>query len=173
MKSLKSKSIQFRLITEDDAEFVLSLRLNAKYNTFLSQVGPDLQSQKKWISSYKKDEKLGLQYYFIIERLDGTPCGTVRLYDFKDGSFCWGSWILNDEKTKYAALESAFLVYKFGFDELNYQSCHFDVMKGNQQVLSFHEKLGAHRTGEDENNFYFKITPETISSMRKKYNRII
>jgi len=173
MIALKSKSIQFRLITESDAEFVLSLRLDSKYNEFLSQVGADLQSQKTWISSYKKDEKLGVQYYFIIERLDGTPCGTVRLYDFRNDSFCWGSWILNNDKTKYAALESAFLVYKFGFEELNFRSCHFDVMKGNEQVLSFHEKLGAKRTGEDEHNFYFKIDPKTINIMRKKYNRII
>ena len=173
MIQLKSKSIQFRLITESDSIFLLSLRLNPKYNTFLSKVGTDVESQKKWISSYKKDEKLGLQYYFIIERLDGTPCGTVRLYDFRDDSFCWGSWILNDEKTKYAALESAFLVYKFGFEELNFKRCHFDVMKGNQQVLSFHEKLGAKKTGEDKCNFYYEMNPNTISNMKKKYKRII
>jgi len=173
MSILKSKTIQFRLINVDDAEFVLSLRLNPKYNTFLSQVGNDLQSQKEWISLYKKDEELGNQFYFIIERLDGSACGTVRLYDFKDDSFCWGSWILNDNKTKYAALESAFLVYNFGFNKLKFSNCHFDVMKDNQHVIAFHEKLGAERTGEDEKNIYFKICPLTISKMKKKYLRII
>jgi len=173
MNILKSKSIQFRLIDEEDAEFVLSLRLDPRYNSFLSQVGADLDSQKKWIHSYKKDEKQGVQYYFIIEKLDGTRCGTVRLYDFKNESFCWGSWILNEDKTQYSALESAFLVYKIGFEELNFKKCHFDVRKGNQQVISFHEKLGASRTGEDNDNLYFEIVPETISAMKKKYNRIL
>ena len=173
MKTLKSKSIQFRPITESDAEFVLSLRLDPKYNTFLSEVGADLDAQKKWISLYKKDEQLGNQYYFIIERIDGVPCGTVRLYDFCGDSFCWGSWILNEEKTQYAAIESAFLVYKFGFEELNFKKCHFDVRKGNQQVISFHEKLGAVRTGEDEQNLYFEVYPETIFSKRKKYCKIL
>jgi RimJ/RimL family protein N-acetyltransferase len=173
MITLKSKSIKFRLIAEEDAEFVLSLRLDSRYNSFLSEVGADLEAQKKWISSYKKDEKSGVQYYFIIERLDGIPCGTVRLYDFCGDSFCWGSWILNEDKTQYAALESAFLVYKFGFEELGFKKCHFDVMKGNQQVLSFHEKLGAVKTGEDESNFYFEIEPKVIFAKKQKYKRIL
>jgi RimJ/RimL family protein N-acetyltransferase len=170
---LKSKSIQFRPITVSDAEFVLSLRLDSRYNTFLSEVGADLDAQKKWISSYKKDEALGSQYYFIIERLDGVPCGTVRLYDFCGDSFCWGSWILNENKTQYAAIESAFLVYEFGFQELGFKRCHFDVMKDNQQVISFHEKLGAVKTGEDEHNFYFEIDPKVILIKKQKYKRIL
>ena len=173
MITLKSKSIQFRLINENDAEFVLSLRLDNKYNSFLSTVGNDLNAQKKWISSYKKDEELGTQYYFIIERLDGVPCGTVRLYDFIEGSFCWGSWILNEEKPHYAALESAYLVYQFAFEELGFKKCHFDVRKGNVHVISFHEKLGAIKTGEDENNFYFEITPAVLGLMQKKFSKML
>ena len=173
MIDLKSKTIRFRLIEERDAEFVLSLRIDDKYNTYLSKVTPNLDAQRKWISEYKNDESKGVQYYFIIERNDGTPCGTVRLYDFKDDSFCWGSWILNENKTQYAALESAFLVYKFGFEQLNFKKSHFDVMKGNAQVIAFHKKLGAIETSNDDDHYYFEIEKESIESKKKRFARFL
>ena len=105
---LESKSIRLRLIESADAEFILKLRVDERYNQFLSAVTPNIEMQREWIASYKNDEHKKLQYYFIIERNDGTPCGTVRLYDFKGDSFTWGSWILNEDKTPYSALESAF-----------------------------------------------------------------
>ena len=165
---LESKSIRLRFVEEEDAGFILNLRIDEKYNQFLSSVRADLQSQKDWIKKYKDDEKSKKQFYFIVERLDGTPCGTVRVYDLKKDSFCWGSWILNEDKTRYSALESAFLVYKFGFEELGYRKSHFDVMKGNEKVISFHKKMGAIQTGEDEQNYYFEITDSAVYATQKK-----
>ena len=83
MISLEGRTVRLRFVEEADAEFILKLRLDEKYNQFLSSVGPDLQSQKDWIKKYKNDEKARKQFYFIIERLDGTSCGTVRVYDLK------------------------------------------------------------------------------------------
>lgn len=130
-------------------------------------------SQKKWIKSYKIEETAQKQFYFIIERLDGTPCGTVRVYDLKEDSFCWGSWILNDNKTRYAALESAFLVYKFGFETLGFKKCHFDVMKENVKVISFHKKMGAIATGEDDRNYYFNIAKEAVNKSKTKFSKLL
>lgn len=169
MTSLISKTIQMRLVEENDAKFILKLRLDGRYNQFLSDVNPDLQAQINWIREYKSDEKRKKQFYFIIERLDGTPCGTVRIYDFHQDSFCWGSWILNEDKTRSAAIESAFLVYEFGFDELGFVKSHFDVRKGNERVISFHRKMGAQQTGEDELNYYFEITKEAVNVVRDRF----
>lgn len=165
---LESKSIRLRYVEVDDAAFILKLRLDERYNLFLSSVNANLQAQKDWISGYKGDEKSGKQYYFIIELLDGTPCGTIRVYDLNEESFCWGSWILNENKTRYAALESAFLVYKFGFEKLGYSKSHFEVMKANSKVISFHEKMGAKKLFEDADNIYFNITSADVESARKK-----
>lgn len=158
-----------RLVEENDAKFILKLRLDGRYNQFLSDVNPDLQAQINWIREYKSDEKRKKQFYFIIERLDGTPCGTVRIYDFHQDSFCWGSWILNEDKTRSAAIESAFLVYEFGFDELGFVKSHFDVRKGNERVISFHRKMGAQQTGEDELNYYFEITQEAVNIVKDRF----
>lgn len=166
--NLNMKTIRLRLVEENDAAFILSLRLDEKYNKFLSSVSPNLKEQQKWIRQYKEDEKAKKQFYFIIERIDNNiPCGTVRIYDLRKDSFSWGSWILNDNKTKYAALESAFLVYKFGFDGLGYKKSHFDVRKENIRVIAFHEKMGATRTSEDEENFYFEIQEVDVLVSKK------
>jgi RimJ/RimL family protein N-acetyltransferase len=165
---LQSKTVKLRLIEEQDAEFVLKLRLDDRYNQFLSSVNPSVEAQKEWIKQYKNDEVEGIQYYFIIERLDGTPCGTVRIYDLKEDSFCWGSWILNEDKTRYAALESAFLVYQFAFEHLDFTKSHFDVRKGNDRVISFHEKMGAVKTGETELNLLFEITKEAVAKTKTR-----
>ena len=164
----KSRTINIRLVEESDAEFILKLRLDEKYNQFLSDVNPDMQAQRDWIKKYKNDELLKKQFYFIIERNDGVPCGTVRIYDIKGDSFCWGSWILNENKTRYAALESAFLVYQFGFNELGLKKSHFEVRKGNEKVISFHKKMGAIKMSDDELNEYFNISQEAVLKVQKK-----
>jgi len=173
MRELKSKTIKLRLIEESDAEFILSLRLDKRYNTFLSDVSDDLSAQREWITKYKEDEKNGLQYYYIIEKLDNTPCGTVRLYDFKEDSFCWGSWILNENKTRYSALESAFLVYEIGFEHLKFEKSHFDVRKGNEKVIDFHKKFGAIETGEDDENYYYDLHESSVNEMKKKFSNLL
>lgn len=162
------KNIRLRLVEEKDAGFILTLRLDSRYNTFLSSVSPDIEAQKEWIRKYKDGERSGRQYYFIIEPLDEVPCCTVRVYDIREDSFCWGSWILNENKTLYAALESAFLVYDFGFEMLSFKKSHFDVMKGNKAVIKFHTRMGAVKTGEDEINEYFEITKEAVNKAQEK-----
>ncbi|NWB91690.1 GNAT family N-acetyltransferase [Pseudomonas agarici] len=165
---LESKTIKLRLIEEDDAEFILKLRNDIKYNKFLSNTTSNLAKQKSWIKNYKIHEKEGKQFYFIIERHDGTPCGTVRVYDLKEDSFCWGSWILNEEKTRFAALESAFLIYEFGFEHLNYEKSHFDVRKENIKVISFHEKMGATKTGETNLDILYEVTRDSIEKVKNR-----
>ena len=166
--NISSKTIRIRYVEESDAEFILKLRLDKNYNQFLSDVNPDVQAQKDWINKYKIDEAEKRQFYFIIERNDGVPCGTVRIYDLKKDSFCWGSWILNEDKTRYAAIESAFLVYQFGFDELGFNKSHFDVRKGNERVISFHRKMGAVKISEDDLNEYFNISKEAVLEAKQK-----
>lgn len=166
--NLDARTIRMRLVEEEDAEFILALRLDKNYGKYLSSTDASVSKQREWIRRYKQDEQAGIQYYFIIERLDGVRCGTVRVYDLREDSFCWGSWILNQEKTRYAAVESAFLVYQFGFEALGFAQSHFDVMKDNQRVIAFHQKMGAEIVGEDEQNLYFTIRKADVAESKKK-----
>lgn len=170
---LKSKTIKLRYVEVSDAEFILSLRLDERYNTFISKVDDNIEAQRNWIESYKIEEGNKNQFYFIIETNDGIPCGTVRIYDLTDNSFCWGSWVLNEHKTRYSAIESALLVYKYGFDILGFEMCHFDVMKENKKVIEFHKKFGAEIVSEDADNFYFQISKKDVLNTSNKFKSII
>jgi RimJ/RimL family protein N-acetyltransferase len=172
----RSKTLHFRLAEISDAEFILSLRVNEKYNKFLSTVENDLSKQEKWLINYKKKEKKGLEYYFIIYRnIDSIPIGTVRIYDFigKNESFCWGSWILNESKTKYAALECALLIYDFAFFELNFQRCHMDIRKDNHKVVNFHKKFGVEIVSESDKDYFAHFYPDNYLKIRDSIRKII
>lgn len=170
---LKSKTVKLRLVNDSDAPFILSLRLNETYNKFLSSVNNDIEKQRAWIKNYKKKESNNEEFYFIIETLDDVPCGTVRVYDINNDSFSWGSWILNESKTRTAAIESALLVYIFGFDIKGYSRCHFEVMKGNEKVISFHEKFNARKINEDDIHYYYEIFPDDIINIKNKFQNYI
>ncbi|WP_051302886.1 GNAT family N-acetyltransferase [Psychromonas aquimarina] len=154
------KTIKFRLVEISDAEFINSLRVDGKYNKYLSKVTGSVKDQKEWIKKYKEKEKSGIEYYFIIEKIaDKTPIGTVRLYDFASvkGSFSWGSWILNENKTRLSAVESAMLVYELAFRTLQFSKCHFEVRKENKGVITFHKKMGAQIIEENEIEYFFNL----------------
>ncbi|WP_323932087.1 GNAT family N-acetyltransferase [Aeromonas hydrophila] len=172
----KAKTISFRLIDVGDAEFILSLRTDGRLNRHLSQTSSSLEQQRDWIKNYKERENQGDEYYFIIYRNDNNEAvGTVRLYDFihDKKSFCWGSWILNENKTKYAAMESAFLVYQIAFEKLGFERAHFDVRRENVKVIAFHQKMGAEVVSENDLDLFFEIEKNAISDARNKLSRFL
>lgn len=148
---LESETIFLRPVELTDAEFIYGLRTDRTYNKYLSAVDDDVEKQRRWLEQYKLKEARGQEYYFIICRKpDGKPVGTVRVYDFRENenSFCWGSWILNQDKPRYAALECAVLIYDFAFDRLGYDRCHMDIRKENLKVIDFHKRFGVRIVGE-------------------------
>ena len=100
----RCKHIKLRLVKDDDAGFILSLRSNKNLNSFLSPVDHDIKKQREWLSKYKERENNKTEFYFIITSIDNISLGTVRLYDFKDNSFCWGSWIVSQNAPNYTAI---------------------------------------------------------------------
>ncbi len=147
-----------------DAIFILGLRLDPSKNQFLSAVESDIDAQAQWIRSASNDPA---QLYFIIE-VDKQPVGTVRLYDQRCESFCWGSWILDQRSPKSSAVESTLMVYSLGLS-LGFNAAHFDVRKGNTKVWRYHERLGAKRVSEDEANFYYVMHEDEIRSVLTHY----
>ena len=175
-KNLSAKTINFKLVEESDAEFICELRANPELNKHISQSSADVQAQRDWVRNYKKRETNNEEYYFIICRNDNNQrVGTIRLYDFKDSpkSFCWGSWILNENKTKFAAVESALLVYEAGFANFGFEQSHFEVMKGNEKVHSFHLKMGAKEVSEDDTNVYYVFPSSQYETNKIHYKKFL
>lgn len=157
--------LRFRNAGPDDAEFILGLRLDPEKNKHLSSTSPDLDAQVRWLEAYVRDDS---QVYFIIQGLNGASVGTVRLYDPRGASFCWGSWILSADAPSSSAVESTLMVYSFGF-ACGFVGSHFDVRKGNEKVWQYHERFGAVRVGEDETNYYYEIGEREIQQAFERY----
>lgn len=170
--NLSSKTVYLRLVQPEDAAFICSLRNNEQLNKFISKSTSEEDAQRDWIMNYKNRESKGEEYYFIIcRKSDDLEIGTIRIYDFKENpkSFCWGSWILNENKTKYAAVESALLVYEAGFENLGFEQSHFEVMKGNEKVHNFHLRMGAEKISEDEDNIYYIFPKDRYETNKIEY----
>ena len=116
-----------------------------------------VESQKEWIKNYKQREKDKKEFYFLIESKDEEKLGLVRMYDFRNDSFCWGSWLIKEDAPKTTAIESALQIYEFGFYSLGFEKSHFDVRKGNDKVISFHQRFGAKIVDEDELDYFFNF----------------
>lgn len=176
MKDLTGRSIYLRLAEIQDAEFIHSIRIDPRYNRHLSAVNGGVDSQEAWLREYKIREAADLEYYFIVcRRRDHMAIGTIRLYDFigDRDSFGLGSWILTEDKTASAALESVSLAYCCGFQVLGFRACHLDVRKENTKVISFHQKFGVVATGDDAQNVYYSMTPAIFNKFAEKNKRFL
>ena len=156
--------LTFREATAADAAFVLRLRIDPVLNEFLSSTANDLDAQAAWIESAAEDPS---QLYYIISA-GNEPVGTVRLYEQRDKSFCWGSWILSADAPKSGAIESTMMVYSLGL-ALGFTAAHFDVRRGNVKVWQYHERTGAKRVRENDLDYYYAIGRDEIHSFLDRY----
>lgn len=168
---MKEKNINLRLIEVSDASFIATLRNNK--GLYLSKGDYSIKNQEEWIKNYKIREAKNLEFYFVIESKDGEDLGVVRIYDLTAASFCWGSWIIKDGAPASAAIESAFLVYDYGFFKLGFEASHFDVRKENKSVVKFHLSCGAKIISEDKLNYYFSFELQDYKIMKNKYKNFL
>ena len=167
------KNINMRTVTTEDAEFIYNMRQNQNKTKYLSRVTGTVESQKEWIKNYKQREEEKKEFYFVIESKDKRKLGLVRMYDFQDNSFCWGSWLIKEDAPKTTAIESALQIYEFGFYSLGFEKSHFDVRKGNDKVISFHQRFGAKIVDEDELDYFFNFEKSDYEITKEKYKRYL
>ena len=167
------KNINMRTVTTEDAEFIYTMRQNQNKTKYLSTVTGTVDSQKEWIKNYKQREEEKKEFYFVIELKDEKKLGLVRMYDFQDDSFCWGSWLIKEDAPKTTAIESALQIYEFGFYNLGFEKSHFDVRKGNDKVIAFHKRFGAKIVDEDELDYFFNFEKSDYEIIKEKYKRYL
>ena len=161
---VEGPNLVLRLITPDDAAYVHGIRTNPSYNSHLSQVSGTIMDQREWIINYKAKEAKGEEFYYVIERKDGKRCELVRIYDIEAESFTWGSWILDKNKTRKAALESAVLSFGIGFDTLEKNSALVDVRVANEHAATFYRRLGMVETRRTDQDIFFRYTREQFKT---------
>jgi RimJ/RimL family protein N-acetyltransferase len=166
---VEGPNLALRLIRPEDADYVFGLRTNLNYNLHLSEVRGTVEDQRCWIEAYREREAKGLEYYFIAERRDGTRCGTVRLYDIGADGFTWGSWILDHNKPRKAALESAVLSFGFAFGDLQQKLAKVDVRIGNVRAEAFYRRLGMTETHRTDTDIFFVYPKSRFQADRAGY----
>lgn len=152
---IEGPNLVLRLIRPDDAEYVHGLRTDRTYNRFLSPVAGSAADQRRWLESYKAREERLEELYYVVERPDGVSCGLVRLYDIDPDSFTWGSWILDGNKPRKAALESAVLSFGVGFQLLDLPQAKVDVRAENRHAEAFYRRFGMTETSRDARDIFF------------------
>lgn len=170
---VEGPNLILRLIRPEDADYVHTLRTDPAYNRHLSEVRGTAEDQRRWIEGYKARETDLREFYYVIERKDGTRCGLVRLYDIGSDSFTWGSWILDHNKTRKAALESAVLSFGVGFDGLGLPQALVDVRIGNEQALAIYQRFGMTEVRRDDRDIYFTYPRRRFDADRAGYLAIL
>lgn len=173
LRRVIGQRLALRLVTLEDAAYIHGLRINPDYNSHLSKVVGTVADQQAWISAYKEREAALSELYYVITRLDGTPCGVVRLYDIGQDSFTWGSWILDHNKPAKAALESAMLSFGVGFEKLGLTRVIFDARLHNTHAIAFYRRFGATEAKRDDVNIYFEYSRDRYFQDRETYLDII
>lgn len=170
---VEGPNLILRLIRPEDADYVHALRTDPAYNRHLSEVRGTTEDQYRWIEAYKAREADLRELYYVIERKDGTRCGLVRLYDIDADSFTWGSWILDHNKTRKAALESAVLSFGVGFDQLGPPIANVDVRIGNERALAFYQRLRMTELQRDDQDIYFIYPRSQFEADRAGYMALL
>ncbi len=162
-----------RLVDEKDAEFIFMLRTDPVLSRFLSKTQGNVNDQKKWIFDYKKREARGEEFYFIcIDSQTGERHGLNRIYNFNNDIFELGSWIYRPTLDISKSILGDIAVREIAFEILEFNSCFFEVRKGNKSVIKYHKGYSPELKSEDEYKYYFKLSRESFNIHKQKYLEI-
>jgi len=169
-KEVRGSALILRNAVVDDAEFILSLRLDPTKSRFLSATPPTLQDQVAWLDRYQSSSN---QAYFVICDHEQHRLGCVRMYDPVEYSYCWGSWLMVGGLSPLFAIESALLIYAYG-KYSGFKQARIDVRKENTSVWKFHEKFSsAARIHETDIDFFYLVTEHKIDRVLNRYSNMI
>ena len=134
--SLEKYELKVRLVNEEDASFILSLRSDPKKTKYMITLDDEIENQRRWIQEYKEREKEGLDYYFIYSNVEDKPIGLNRIshVDYIERTAKASSWItvegLINEAFKMSIIQS-----EIAFDLLKIDTFRWDVHKKNSKVI--------------------------------------
>ena len=133
--------VRLRPVRMEDAPFIVWLRNLAHVKGKVGDSALDVASQQNWLENYFQREG---DYYFIIETAGGKEVGAYGLYDIASGSAESGRWVVRPEVP--AAIPSALLAFRVGFERLGLKQLRARTVATNQTVLSLNRKLGFQQT---------------------------
>jgi len=174
INSIERYGIKLRFVEVEDAEFILSLRNDERLGKFLSKTSNDLSDQVNWIKKYKEREKLGEEFYFVVEDLAGIKYGVTRISELKEGSaFELGSWLFSRASPSGMAIKADIIAKEIGFDQLGFNLCKFNVRKENTSVLNYHLRYMPIKVDETDLDTFFNLSKENFNNGKKRFLKFL
>lgn len=161
--AVEGRAFRLRPIEFGDAEFVVRLRVDVRAQGRLHPISSEVADQREWLERYFAREG---DWYWIVERRDRTPEGTIGLYDLDPatGRAEWGRWILRSGSL--AAPESALLMYSFAFEEIGLKEVRCRTVSTNAPVISFHNRTGLETVGTEVGAFV--LGDESVDAVKHR-----
>lgn len=141
--SLEKYGLKVRLVNQDDASFILSLRANQNRTKYMMTLDDNIENQRMWIQEYKKREKEGLDYYFIYCDAEGKRIGVNRAsnVDFNAKTSKSSSWIAV-EGLKYEPLKMLIIGNEIIFNSIGIETSWGEVQKNNSRAIKIFKLFG-------------------------------
>lgn len=164
--------LDVRLATEQDTDFILSLRTNETLTKNIHHTDNDVSKQLAWFRKYKQREQEGRDYYFIYLK-DNQPIGMNRIYNIFEYYGTPGSWLCNPKNDPKDSLATYFLGREIYFKILGLDLLVYDVRKANKKVWTMHKMLGAKLIGESDIDYYFSMNKTDYYARRDKILKML
>ena len=165
--TLERYGLQVRLVNEEDAEFIVSLRTDSRLSRYIHETSQSVEEQKQWIRNYKRREKEGLDYYFMFSVNDERQ-GVARIYDITEDSFTQGSWVFSPDAVLGASVLGNIISSEIGFEFLDKKVLYTDTRRDNhthRYVQSFSPEI----IKSDELDVYYRILPGNYNQGKIKH----
>lgn len=165
-KIIIGKNITFKLVTDNDINFIIDIRNNHKHKNNLGVSVQTYKEQKKWLDNYRIREKENKDFYFVVyDNETEERIGLIRLYDIYNNSFEQGSLVIKQGVSANRVLETLKLIYEFGFNTLNLKEGRLRVKKSNKVGNKFHKTYGAIFYKADDELNYYKCDSKVIENI--------
>lgn len=169
---LSKFGLQVRLVTEEDTDFILSLRTDEELAKNIHHTDNDINKHLAWFKKYKQREAEGRDYYFIYFK-NGKPIGVNRIYNIHEYYGTPGSWLCCRDNSPSDSLATYFLGREIYFQILGLDLLVYDVRKANKKVWTMHKLLGAKLIGESEIDYYFSMNKVDYYAHRDKVLKML
>ncbi|MFM7853502.1 MAG: GNAT family N-acetyltransferase, partial [Flammeovirgaceae bacterium] len=143
-------------------------------NQFLGGEPCSIFEQEAWMEGYLSRHAAGKEYYFVIcDSKSGAACGLLRLYNVQAGQCVWGSWVLIESRPSGAAIESAYLSFRFIFNSLRLASTRLRVHKRNVRALRLYMLFGFSVSENLQDEYVMVLESHTFFSQEAHWARLL
>ena len=167
-------NVFLRLATISDCSFIFQTRVNPELGEFLGGPPKSLEDQIAWFHRYSERNARREEFYFVIcDAESASPCGLLRVYDIRNEHCTWGSWVLVKARPQGSAIASAFLSFRFIFEELKLSHVKLRVHRENVRAQRLYHLFGFEVTSSLEQEDEMTLHADKFSSERGRWLELL